>query len=207
MTVLRPLIAPLALCRPILSHIAGSIRNVDTEGFVCEQQGMNTKSNPTDNANRRLAVFGWVMNFDRKVPEAIEDILPPRTELPLPKLSGLRPMFSAVIVRETADRLYIEEFQPIDHASSIIASVAVKVQGTRRYVERGRLMLDHASPSDVLALAEFDRRQQDDHTERCRRAAEELLPIIRRYIDGAVQNEAEHADRIRELLDRLKPVT
>lgn len=166
-------------------------------------RGMS-ENKSTDSESRRLAVFGWEMNYDRKVPENVSDLLPPRMELPLPRLSGLRPMFSAVIVRESADRLYIEDFQPIDQASSIIASVAVKMQKTSRYVDRSRLMLDHASPADVRALAEFDRRQQDDHTQRCQRAVEEMLPIIRRYIDGSVQNEAEHADRIRELLEKLK---
>jgi hypothetical protein len=124
-------------------------------------------------------------------------------ELPLPRLSGLRPMFTARIVKETPDRFYVEDVQALNRASSLIATLGVRTHGKHQYVDRDRLMLDNASQSDADALLAFDLSQQEDHADRCRRAAEELEPIIRRYIAGAVQNEAEHADRMRELLERL----
>lgn len=154
-------------------------------------------------AAERRAVFGWVMHFDRKTPERIQDMLPQGMELPLPRLSGLRPMFTARIVKETPDRYYIEDVQSLNRASSLIATLGVRSHGKHQYVDRDRLMLDHASQADAAALLEFDLSQQQDHTDRCHRAAEELEPIIRRYVAGAVQNEAEHADRMRELLTRL----
>ncbi len=156
-----------------------------------------------DRAAERRAVFGWVMHFDRKIPERIQDMLPQGMELPLPRLSGLRPMFTARIVRETSDRFYVEDVQPLNRASSLIVTLGVRTHGKHQYVDRDRLMLDHASQADAAALLEFDQSQQEDHTDRCLRAADELEPIIRRYIAGAVQNEAEHADRMRELLDSL----
>lgn len=156
-----------------------------------------------DRAAERRAVFGWVMHFDRKIPERIQDMLPQGMELPLPRLSGLRPMFTARIVRETPDRFYVEDVQPLNRASSLIATLGVRSHGKHQYVDRDRLMLDYASQADAAALLEFDQSQQQDHAERCHRAAEELEPIIRRYIAGSVQNEAEHADRMRELLASL----
>lgn len=156
-----------------------------------------------ERASERRAVFGWVMHFDRKTPERIQDMLPQGMELPLPRLSGLRPMFTARIVKETPDRFYVEDVQALNKASSLIATLGVRTHGKHQYVDRDRLMLDHASQSDAAALLAFDLSQQEDHSDRCRRAAEELEPIIRRYIAGAVQNEAEHADRMRELLERL----
>jgi hypothetical protein len=159
-----------------------------------------------DRAAERRAVFGWVMQFDRKIPERIQDMLPQDMEMPLPRLSGLRPMFTARIVRETPDRFYVEDVQALNRASSLIATLGVRSHGKQQYVDRDRLILDHASQSDAAALLEFDQSQQQDHTERCRRAAEELEPIIRRYIVGAVQNEAEHADRMREMLERLSSI-
>lgn len=156
-----------------------------------------------ERASERRAVFGWVMNFDRKTPERIQDMLPQGMELPLPRLSGLRPMFTARIVKETPDRFYVEDVQALNRASSLIASLGVRTHGKHQYVDRDCLMLDHASQSDADALLAFDLSQQEDHSDRCRRAAEKLEPIIRRYIAGAVQNEAEHADRMRELLKQL----
>jgi hypothetical protein len=157
-----------------------------------------------ERAAERRAVFGWTMQFDRKVPERIEDILPQGMQLPLPRLSGLRPMFTARIVKETPERLYLEDIRPINPASSIISMVCLKVHGKLQYVDRNRLVLDHATEDDVIALKEFDRAQQEDHNERCRRAAEEIEPILKRYFDGTIQNEAEHADRISDLLAKLR---
>lgn len=156
-----------------------------------------------DRAAERRAVFGWVSNFEKRIPDELQDRLPAGYEMPLPKLKGRRPMLTAIIVRETAERYYVRDVRSVRQGESITAHVAVREHGKEHYIEKYRLMLDHASDAAISALANFDAEQQQDHNERCRRAAEELLPILRRHAEVSKQNEAGHDDRLCELLVKL----
>jgi hypothetical protein len=155
-------------------------------------------------AAERRALFGWMASFDRKIPEAIQDMIPSGTDLPLPKLKGVRPMFTAIIVRETAERYYVRDVRPIDRGNSVVAYVGLRDHGKERYIDKDRLLLDHVTDAALASISSFDREQQQDHNERCRRAAEEMLPILKRLSDSARQTEAEHEDRLRELLAKLR---
>ncbi|NTF17931.1 hypothetical protein G6L37_05910 [Agrobacterium rubi] len=157
-------------------------------------------------AAERRAVFGWVAGFDRYLPEDLENQLPRGVEVPLPKLRGVRPMVSAIIVRETAERYYVRDVRPIRQGESLTAHVGVREHNREHYIEKDRILLDHASDAAIASLALFDREQQQDHNERCRRAAEELIPILRRHAEAVVQNEAAHDDRLRDLLKGLSTI-
>lgn len=154
-------------------------------------------------AAERRAVFGWVTSFMQRVPDEGADLARQGYELPLPRLKGMRPMLTAIIVRETATRYYVRDARHIRGGDSITYSAAVHQHGKEFYIEKDRLLLDNASDADLAALTSFDDRQQQDHYERCTRAADELLPILRRHVALAKQNGAEHDDMMRELLARL----
>ena len=147
----------------------------------------------------RRAVFGWSSRFDRRVPPHLQDIVP-GVEVPLPVMTGIRPRFAATVVRETATRLYIRDATN-DRG---YASLRVAGSGVDRYVERKDLILDNASEEAIRRLFAFDEAEQQEHYGRCERAAEEIVPILKRMLDSKVQTNASHADMFAELLASLK---
>lgn len=154
-------------------------------------------------ASERRALFGWVRNFVGDIPDGLRKSVPAGCEMPLPRLKGLRPVLTAIIVRETAERYYLRDVRSVSQGDSLITHSAIRDNGKERYIEKGRLMLDYASDAAIDELVRFDSEQQQDHNERCRLAAEELLPILRRHADAMKQNEASHDDRLRELLAKI----
>lgn len=152
---------------------------------------------------KRQAVFGKEMGLERKLPERIADLLPQGFNFPLPRQNVIRPICTAVVTRETATRLYVEDVKAMSGAP-FWPSMIVNKHGGEQYIDRQMLILDNASPADVASIASFDTDRNRDHIERCSRFAEEMLPVIQRMLDLDKQNAVEHDESFRELLASLK---
>lgn len=155
-------------------------------------------------ARRRRGVFGKVVGYDRKVPEALADSLPQGVEIPLPRLNAMRPLCTADIVRTTATRFIVKNVEPFDGNSVFTSSLVVKKVGDETYIERDHLMVDWATHEDVEAVRSFDESRQREHYDRCREAASKIVPLMREEIERDAQESRRHLNDLTKLLSSIK---
>jgi hypothetical protein len=155
-------------------------------------------------ARRRKGVFGKVMGYDRKAPEHLIDELPQGMEIPLPRLNAMRPLCTAEIVRETTTRFIVKNVEPFDRNTVFTSSLVAKRLGDETYVERDHLMIDWATNEDVEEVRAFDEAKQREHDERCRKAAAEIVPIMKANLERDAEEGHRHLEGLTRLLAAIK---
>jgi hypothetical protein len=155
-------------------------------------------------ARRRRGVFGKVMGYDRTISERLIDELPQGMEIPLPRLNAMRPLCTAEIVRETTTRFIVKNVEPFDRNTVFTSSLVVKKLGEESYVERDHLMVDWATNEDVEEVRAFDEAKQREHHERCRKAAAEIVPLMKAGLERDAEEGHRHLEGLTRLLAGIK---
>lgn len=121
----------------------------------------------------------------------------------VPRWAGVRPAFSAVIVRETETRYYIRDIVQLTTAN-------LKIDGgmgsnTERYIDKSFLLLDHATEAEIAKLKAFDDEIVADYEAMRDKLVNELVPGILNAMDHKAQKAAEIDGTFHDMMAALRP--
>jgi hypothetical protein len=159
-------------------------------------------------AKERVAIFGKTCNYTGGEYSGVHADAAGRSaeaigvvKGKLPKWRGMRPAFSAVIARETDSRYYLKDIRAMSDARlDLQGGIGRNVE---RYVDKDRLILDHATEDDIERMKEFDRKIVEDYVAMRDRLIDEMVPSILASLDRSVQKAAEIDDTWAELLSSM----
>jgi len=160
-------------------------------------------------ARERVAVFGARRNYEAgayggehaATVGRIREIVGIAAGV-VPVWRGMRPAFSAIIVRETETRYYVRDVK-------YLSSVWLRPEGghgrnVEQYIDKERLILDNATADDIARLQAFDAEMTSDYTAMRNRLVDELVPALSAALDRKAQKDAEIDGTFDELLSSLK---
>jgi hypothetical protein len=159
-----------------------------------------------EKAKERVAVFGVRQTYDGTeyagthagTVGRVGEILGIANSI-VPKWRGMRPAFSAVIVRETETRYYIRDAKKLTGAYLLVEGAMTR-NNDGRYVDKDKLILDNATDADIARLRAFDDTVSEEYSEMRDKLLDDLVPVLLNAIERNVQKSAEIDGTFAEML-------
>lgn len=120
----------------------------------------------------------------------------------VPKWKGVRPAFSAVVVRETDTRFYIRAAKRLSNAN--LSPESTRSVPVEHWVSKEYLLLDNASELDIAKLRAFDEEVSGDYVVMRDRAIDAMVPALAAAFDRSDQKAAEIDGTFGDLLAALR---
>ncbi|NTF18052.1 hypothetical protein G6L37_06515 [Agrobacterium rubi] len=160
-------------------------------------------------ALERVGVFGSRWSYDAgpyrgkhsddvgRVAEVVS-----KAESVMPKWSGMRPAFSAVIVRETDTRYYLRD--TVSLTNSWLRPDGGAGRNVEKYIEKKYLILDNATAADIERLKDFDAEIISDYAAMRDKLVDEMIPMLIASLDRRDQKSAEIDGTFDELMESIR---
>ena len=149
---------------------------------------------------RREIVIGRKLEFNPDVPKELTERWPKGLALPYPKVSKVRPSFSATVTKVTPTRVYVEDVKCINDVDRDY--YVIKGYPPNQYVERTEVVADYADEALIEKLVDLDREFQTDIDRISTETIKEMLPLVTNIDSRFKQKEAEHDDMMRDLIEQ-----
>jgi hypothetical protein len=156
--------------------------------------------------SRRMVLLGLTRKIVFDVPEEFHGRIPEGLTIPKMTVKRLVPYATAMVTRETKQRLYVEDVEYLAADSKVFdgAGLYSPLKGFRpnEYVEHEDVMLDRTTRSKVDRLMAFEveyaQSMQSIHADLVR----DVLPIMNAFESRMLQKFAERDDMLRELMGK-----
>ncbi|WP_327210004.1 hypothetical protein [Rhizobium leguminosarum] len=122
-----------------------------------------------------------------------------------PKWTGVRPAFSATVVRETETRLYVRDAQRISDLG--LSPETTRGAVPEYWVSKEYLILDHATEADVEKLRAFDEDVLTDFAAMRDKLVDTMVPALVEALDRSDQKAAEIDGMFSDMLAALRRKT
>lgn len=149
---------------------------------------------------RREIVIGRKLEFKPDVPKDLTERWPKGLSLPYPKVSKVRPSFSATVTKVTPTRIYVEDVKCINDVDRDYH--VIKGYPPNQYVERTEVVADYADEALIEKLVDLDKEFQTDIDRISTETIKEMLPLVTNIDSRFKQKEAEHDDMLRDLIEQ-----
>jgi hypothetical protein len=160
-------------------------------------------------SNERVAVFGLRSTYGVAAYDGVHAREMGRASLAaglvsdiVPKWKGMRPSFSAVVVRETDTRFYIRAAKRLSNAN--LSPESTRSVPVEHWVSKEYLLLDNASELDIAKLRAFDEEVSGDYVVMRDRAIDAMVPALAAAFDRSDQKAAEIDGTFGDLLAALR---
>ncbi|MGY3581828.1 hypothetical protein ACVIGB_000101 [Bradyrhizobium sp. USDA 4341] len=149
----------------------------------------------------RTVVIGRACVLRPTLPDDVQRILPKGATLPLPSRKITRAYATATVVKETANRLYLENIERLPLiGNSTWQDDPISGTDPHRYVEKSAVLLDHASAEAAAALSELDRGYAEDFERLSGELARRTVAAVAEMHSRMLQKDAEYRDSVLEIL-------
>lgn len=160
-------------------------------------------------ANERVAIFGARQGYGggrysglHADVAGLGEIIG-KAESIVPKWTGMRPAFSAVIVRETETRFYLRDAQKLTNA--YLRTEGGIGRNAESYIEKKYLILDNATAADIARLKAFDEEIQSDYVAMRESLIDEMVPVLIASMARHEQKAAEIDGTFKEMMESIRP--
>lgn len=151
-------------------------------------------------AVRREIVIGRKLEFEPDVSKDLKDRWPEGLALPYPRVSKVRPSFSATVTKVTPTRVYIEDVKCINAVDKDYH--IIKGYPPNQYVERSEIVADYADDALIEKLVNLDKEFQADIDRISTETIKEMLPLVTNIDSRYKQKAAEHDDMMRDIIEQ-----
>lgn len=123
---------------------------------------------------------------------------------PIPDMTLVRPTWKARVVRETKERLYIQDVVRIRDADTSREDQSVRDSAPNQYVNRSDVLIDGATETAAARLVSIDQDRIDGYRRACDTALAAALEPLLTLHARLLQAEAMHDDVMREAIEAGK---
>jgi len=172
-----------------------------TEGRA-EMERLRAEAAEKRESADRLVLLGVQSRISPQLPKHVQDAV--RAGIPLPSLDRklVRPYALVRVVKETANRLYVEDVEYVRKGQGSVYGI-IEGRAPNMYVSKEHVMLDNATRPGVAKVLDMDAEYVDEAQKVMLDAIERILPILREADLRLKQKAAGHDDMMKELLESL----
>lgn len=151
---------------------------------------------------RRMVLIGHQVRVNGHLPEEIRRQIPDGVHLPLPHFEVQAPAYTAVVVRESANRVYLTDVQGLpEFGDRGWRDRPVHGNPPNQYISPDQILLDHATPADVERLQRINEEFQEDVDRITAELVARVLPGLTELYSRLAQKKAERDDMLREFME------
>jgi hypothetical protein len=162
---------------------------------------LRTKRDATRAAIARTIVIGRSCVLRPALPDDVQRILPKGAVLPLPNRRFTCAYATATIVRETSNRLYLENIEVLPSiAGTTWQNDPICGTDPGQYIEKSAVLLDHATAEAAATLSELDRGYAEDFEQLSSELARRTVAAVAEMHSRMLQKDAEYRDSVQEVL-------
>lgn len=149
-------------------------------------------------ATRRVLI-GGTFHIAAEANSNQKEQLGGQCNFPIPTRKLRRPVAIATVIKETAQRLSITNIQLLDLPGvNYLSTANWPISGTKNneFVSKDDILVDHFNESTLPKLISVDQEIYTDIKEHQSRAIDEMIPIIKRLRNQALQQSAMHEEML-----------
>lgn len=150
----------------------------------------HAKREAEKNKVKRTVLVGIQETLSPKISPELRSRWPSDMALPFPRRTISRPVISATVIKETPNRLYIEDVKEIDENKPYYYLKG----GTHKYIEKYEVIADDVSEATIEKAVAVYQEFKSDIERITIEAMEKMLPLIEDYTSRLKQKEAEYDD-------------
>jgi hypothetical protein len=167
---------------------------------------LKEKREATRQAAKRRIVIGVVSEVPPSVPDRLKGKLPEKFIHPVPTMRLMRPTFVATVVRETEDRLYVQDIQRIRPSAAWHERESNPVSGNapNSYVLKNMVMADGISSDIPRHMLKVDQERYEEYGDLCEQTIVAVLPTLLNLHDRLFQAQAMNQDLMTEAVEKEK---
>ena len=170
-------------------------------------EAMKKKRDDTREAVGRTIVIGTWCRVQPKIDPVKARAFPVGFKLPIPELVVFRPTFTATVVKESKDRLYVQNVVRLRGETSYLLSseeTVVRGRAPKQFVERRHVMADGVGEGGPKKMLAVDAERIESYHEACDKALAAALDPLLNFYARQFQAESMHDDLMREAVEADK---